>query len=488
MMSDQDQNSVPQNSVPWLLGRLDEIAPTCADADVRKETGVPRGDDDAALFARLRRLGVPASRPEFALRVRYAVARRAELRGRTAVERAQWWARGREALRVACVAALLLGAGLLGQAVLRRMVAEPRFDAGLLPPTAMAQAARPVPGLDAYFEPAFVEPARAARAAQPEFFERFDAVMADVGADSVLAWLGARNELDMLRAQFRQRFSREGRQALLALTGATPAREERIQHLAARVATQLEAALAGDTDPCALALGLRALLAAGSSRSVGEHRHLVCRVADRLLDRLAAGESDETSASILAAVTDMAVVSDGRSGEMVRDGAERIARATVSFAGGRRPDLLHRQARLASLADAGYVLRLAPAFGAPAALCARARRLVLAHLRERLDVVVERPDVVAAILYGFGDLVDHGELDTRLLLWGARRLLPDYVALFHYAWGHYPVRRGWSNLQDDLRYLSTLRAPEPLEDASALLLTLAMNFAAPGSYELLARR
>src|SRR5690606_42036710 len=64
-------------------------------------------------------------------------------------------------------------------------------------------------------------------------------------------------------------------------------------------------------------------------------------------------------------------------------------------------------------------------------------------------------DALPILLYGFGDLVDRAALDARLRLWSARRLLPDYIALLHYAWGQYPVRTGWASFQDDLRYLST---------------------------------
>lgn len=472
-----------RNSTAWLLGRLAEVERTCADGS-RLEPATTASSDDAVLD-RLRRLGVPASGRDFALRLRYAVRRRAALRSRASHEQAARRRTVTEVLRVAGVAAVVLGAGLLGDylwGVLRTggRHEPPRLDS----PLARSRPAEASIGAEAYLEPG-APPAPA----QPEFIDQFEQVTADVGAESVLGWLGARNEVDVLRAEFRERFSREGRRAILALTGAAPGREHRIQELAADVARGVEAALAAtDADPVALALGLRALLAAGSSRTVGENRHLVCEATDRLLDVLATDPPAEVTASLLAAVTDMAVVSDGRAGETVRRQAERLARATIELGGSRRPPLLQWHTRLSSLADAGYVLRLAPAFGAPAALCVRARRLVLAHLRERLDVPYERPDVVAAMLYGFGDLVDHRELDVRLLLWGARQFLPDYVALLHYAWGHYPVRRGWANFQDDLRYLSTLRTPDALADASALLLTLATNFAAPFSQELLARR
>jgi hypothetical protein len=241
-------------------------------------------------------------------------------------------------------------------------------------------------------------------------------------------------------------------------------------------------------DPCALALGLRALLAAGSTRNVGEHHLLVRRSTEVLLASLTDAMPTDVAVSVLAALTDIAVVSGGREGDTLRRHAERIARATVDLTSERRPPLLHRQTRVASLADAGYVFRLAPAFGASAGLCARARRLVLAHLRERLAAPVERPDLVSAMLYGFSDLVDLVALDARLLLWDAQKLRYDYLALLHYAWGQFPLRTGWASFQDDLRYLSTLPTPSNLADAACLLMTLATNFAAPGAVDLVARR
>lgn len=473
-----------RNTLAWLIARLDEVEATCA--EVQHADLVDR-DDPARVITRLRQLEVPPGGPELALRLRYRVRRRIVLHSSAERERATWRRRWRDGFKVASVAAVILGATLLGEALGARWAAPPRVDVRALPLPIVAARTPPRPAADDMG--AYLDLPDLGDAAESEFFEQVDAATADVGADSILAWLGARNELDMLRSEFRQRFSRQGRLDVLVSTGVAPVREDRIQELATHVARRVEMALAlEDPDPIALALGLRALLAAGSSRTVGEHSHLVRAATDHLLAVLADDPPEDLTVSVLAAITDVAVVSDGQAGETVRRQAERLVRATVDLGAARRPVLLHRQTRLASLADAGYVMRLAPAFGAPAGLCARVRRLVLAHLKERLDVSVERPDVVAAMLYGFRDLVDREDLDARLLLWGAKHLLPDYVALLHYAWGHYPVRRGWANFQDDLRYLSTLRTPELLEDAAALLLTWATNFAAPGSQELIARR
>src|SRR5690606_37800072 len=92
----------------------------------------------------------------------------------------------------------------------------------------------------------------------------------------------------------------------------------------------------------------------------------------------------------------------------------------------------------------------------------------------------ERPALIAAQLYGFGDLVDRRSADRRLVLWRAKHLLPDYVALHQLAWSRYPVRAGWADFQNELRGLAGLPDPTDTRDAAALLLCLSMNSAAPG--------
>ena len=142
---------------------------------------------------------------------------------------------------------------------------------------------------------------------------------------------------------------------------------------------------------------------------------------------------------------------------------------------------------LACLADAGHVFRLAPAFGVNPLHAHEARMLVAAHVEERIEVAGgERPEMFAALLYGFGDLVDRDEMDRRLLLWKPGLIAGDnLVALHHLSWSQFPPRAGWAEFQSQLRGLSTLQTPGQVGDASALLLTLAMNFAAPGVHGVL---
>jgi hypothetical protein len=212
-----------------------------------------------------------------------------------------------------------------------------------------------------------------------------------------------------------------------------------------------------------------------------------------VVQRTAGGEA----ASILAALTELSIATGGYGVETVRAHAERLATSVLAaranagaagaaaWAGERPPGLLHWQTRLLHLGDAGTVLRLAPAFGVPSQTAAAARGLLLEHLQERRSRTDgERPELLAVMLYGFGDLVDRGELDRRLVGWRLHLLLPDYIAMHHFAWSRYPLRAGWTRLQDDLCLLSAAPAPHRPCDLAALLLTLTMNFAAPGALDL----
>ena len=131
------------------------------------------------------------------------------------------------------------------------------------------------------------------------------------------------------------------------------------------------------------------------------------------------------------------------------------------------------------------VSQLAPAFGVHAGLAFKARILVAAHVDERLAQhrEEERPGLVAAHLYGFGDLIDREEADRMLKLWRARFLVPDYVALHHLAWSKYPVRSGWAEFQFEMRAVAAMETPEKTADAAALLMALATSLAVPPESE-----
>jgi len=149
--------------------------------------------------------------------------------------------------------------------------------------------------------------------------------------------------------------------------------------------------------------------------------------------------------------------------------------------------MLNWQTTPAQLADAGQVLRLAPAFGVDSHEVLRARAYLAAHLAEQVaQARSERPDLLAAYLYGFGDLIDREDIEHKMRLWRPRDLVSEHlVALHHFAWSRFPLRSGWADFQHDLRVVASMATPQGVTDAAALALALSMNFAAPGSHELL---
>ena len=89
--------------------------------------------------------------------------------------------------------------------------------------------------------------------------------------------------------------------------------------------------------------------------------------------------------------------------------------------------------------------------------------------------------MLAAMLYGFDEIMDREALDRELRVWSARWLAPDYAALHHLAWSRYPVRTGFADFQLELRQVSAMATPEDIGDTAALLMCLTTNFAAPGA-------
>ncbi len=454
------------------------------------------------LFEQLRGLTVePSGRVPVA--VRYAAARRARLRARRpgagAVLRSMT---ARTWLGVPAVAAVVLAALVLWQrpgALVTPSVSA--VDAAVVDVAAEADeesagfatvgrrtlvGAAPVEPDDAAVEDVLAVGGLGLRAT----YEALARLERDAPHQDVLR---ADNDLALLRYEFRQRFTAAQRRRLMRANGGDPGLEGRVQALAAAIAARLEREPLHAVGPRAAALALRALLAAGSSPSTG-HRGAVAALRADLARRLPEVRGADRVA-VLAAMVDVAVLTDGVEVELVRRYATALARsvsrpAEVRVAAHghgvvvaqRRPELLRIETPAASLADAGHVLRLAPAFGVDPALARQARRLVAAHLQERLAAAsVEQPALLAAQLYGFGDLVDRGEVDRMLSLWRPRLMASaDVVALYQMAWGQYPPRPGWARFQWELREVGAAKTPESVLDTAALLLSVATNFAAPG--------
>jgi hypothetical protein len=141
--------------------------------------------------------------------------------------------------------------------------------------------------------------------------------------------------------------------------------------------------------------------------------------------------------------------------------------------------LLHWGEPLARIADAGRLLRIAPAFGTSADRAFFARCLLAAHLEERSARLSRfaHPELLAAQIYGFGDLVDREAADHALRFWPLRLLRPDYRAIVHRTWGSFPVRAGWAEVQVQLLELACEPTPVSLSDMAALLLALCADAA-----------
>jgi len=301
-------------------------------------------------------------------------------------------------------------------------------------------------------------------------------------------FVDASNKLFTLRRECQVRVSPQQRQRAIREGGSSTSLDSRIQDLATEIAAKIDNRLAANQASVVdVTLAVRALLAAGSHPDAGPHGETVGRCG-RYLEAQVCDLDGAQLASALAGLMDLAVVSGRGMERLVGEHADRLARSVFYAKGKERPSLLDWQTPSASLADAGVVLRLAPAFGVNVVRAGRARLLLAAHVQERIaSTRNERPDLLAAQLYGFGDLVDRGELDHKLLLWEPLRLVPGHlVALHHISWSQFPTRRGWARFQHGLRAVSVMPTPEGVADASALLLALAMNYAAPGSSEMVA--
>jgi hypothetical protein len=296
----------------------------------------------------------------------------------------------------------------------------------------------------------------------------------------------AMNDLASLRREFKSRFDPLVRRRAILAAGGSAHLEARIADLADDVAVKIEAALgAGKASVQDVSLSLRALLAAGSSKRMGRHQAAV-RLCSAYLEGRVAELSGGELATALSGLMDVAVVYGGRLAELVKTHTDRLVEPLRDPDPDHRPDLLHWRTAVGQLADAGHVLRQAPAFGVDAVAAIRGQSYIAAHVAERIALRTdERPDLLAALLYGFGERVDRDRIEHKLGLWRARDLVPDhYVALHHVSWSRFPLRAGWAGFQRDLRRVSALKTPDSVTDVAALLLCLAVNYAAPGCQQL----
>ncbi|MHC4513756.1 MAG: anti-sigma factor family protein [Planctomycetota bacterium] len=478
------------DNLDFVLGEMDADAARAHERRMAEDPELARqASEIRTLIQDLRDLDTEPSNT-IPLRLRYALARRLSLRQPfspraviTGVRQVLF-----HGLQVAAVA-LVVCCGLLyveSRLAPLTPVAEPVEVVGVPP---LQQPALPIADDPVLPAEGTAEIPPCVRT-DPDFrlwFDKF-AKGQPVSVSDFEGFVDATNELSTLRREFRVRVSPRQRRQAIRKGGSSTSLDGRIQDLAVEIAAKIDDRLAaGEASVVDVTLAVRALLAAGSHPDAGPHGDTVRRCAVYLENRVADLEGWQL-ASALAGLMDLAVVSGRCMERLVGEHADRLAWSVSAAEGPERPSLLHWQTPAASLADAGVVLRLAPAFGVNVMRAGRARLLLAAHVQERIaSTRNERPDLVAAQLYGFGDLVDRRELDHKLLLWEPQDLVPGhFVALHHVSWSQFPTRRGWARFQQGLRTVAVRETPPAVGDASALLLALAMNYAAPGSSEIVA--
>ena len=507
-MSDNERRDAEDQLVDWLLGEMTEVETqglhklTAADAGLAHEAAELR-----CLFDDMRGLSAELT-GRVALAVRSSVDRRLRLRQGT--PRLGPVAGLVFCLKVAAVAAVVFGAVLYAEQIVWEMCEADRIEQHVvqapLPAVRQDRSELPTDETTKSADLAAANPGATLPAFLDHGLRPFYQPFADVAkTPSLDARLSADNALASMRREFDCRFKPPMRRLAIRAAGGSRFLDARIDSLATDIARKIERALgAGTATVQDVALSLRALMAGGSTLRFGDHHRTVRRCFKDLEARVPQLHGGEL-ATALAGLMDVAVEYGGRKAGLVRVHAARLVecistppRAAEPHYEPKtpvvgpvpvvaRPSMLNWQTTPAQLADAGQVLRLAPAFGVDSNKALRARAYVAAHVAERVaSIKSERPDLLAAYLYGFGDLIDREDIELKLRLWRARDLMPEHlVALHHVAWSRFPLRSGWADFQHDLRVVASMATPQGVTDAAALLLALSMNFAAPGSHELL---
>jgi hypothetical protein len=321
-----------------------------------------------------------------------------------------------------------------------------------------------------------------------------EALEAGVGAhdDALGGWLDPRNTLMLMRLDHELRANAATRREALRRQGGLAAADERVQELADSIGRQLlDAIPAADADAAdagAVALGVRALIAAGPG---GAERARALAAGSDWLARRVVVAIDAELVACLAALVEVAAVT-GAHRELAASQGERLVRLVLHVDAEnwsrRLPDLLGARMAPGVLAEASRVLGRLPGLGVDGARCALVRRLLLGPLRERRARGEDSPQLVAAMLYGSADLLPEPErdaLELQLRRWKPVRLVPDFATAQQHAWALAPGRYGHTRHQAELRQLAVCADPRDLGPRAAFCLCLATGYA--GSVGALAR-
>lgn len=291
-------------------------------------------------------------------------------------------------------------------------------------------------------------------------------------------WLSARNAMAMLRLDHELRATADERRSVLRGPSLQASVERRVRDLAATLADDVENGLA---DAPSLSLALRAMVAAPTGRTAA-----IATATSRLSAQLP-GLEGGTLAMALCALGEAAAASGSADfGSLARHG-DRLVRSVLEVSdevwSRRRPRLLQAGEPAANLAAAGRFLRFATAFGVDADEARAVRLLLRGHLCERLEGLVDTPDLPTALVYGFGDLLEEQErtaLERQLRRWRPDALVPDFLALQQLAATRSPDHLGYARWQLELRAVVAIASPQSASDRAALCLCLASSTSTSG--------
>lgn len=294
--------------------------------------------------------------------------------------------------------------------------------------------------------------------------------------ERMAAWLQATNSVAAQRERFELRALSESRRKALPSRNAA-AIDERIQNLAHDLGSDLRAP--EQLPVCTVAMAIRALVAAGNAEAIPEE---LWASADRLAAILPDCRGGDLATALLALAECAAAT--GRHASLIQEHGERLVREVLELDGdawsSRLPAWLTGRMSTAHCADAGRFLAVAPAFGMDGESCILVRLLLAAHLQQRRAVQAETPELLAALLHGFGDVMlkaDLREVEVRLAAWRWSSLEPEFTTLQHLFWSLVPSSSGYAQFRREAERVESLPTPEAVGDRAAFCLALAAGYA-----------
>jgi hypothetical protein len=302
--------------------------------------------------------------------------------------------------------------------------------------------------------------------------QRFD----DLGAENRrVFWSQASAAVEKQREGYLARVAVELRRSSLASRNAV-AIDDRIQQLILGIADDLREPLSLPLPVVAIAV--RAVIAGGNLNAVPEQLPVA-------LDRIAAAvpfcRAGELAIA-LSALADGAVVL-GRHQDLVQQHGERLLREFLTFDGDvwerRLPILISPGVPVAQIGEAGRVLSILPEFGVDGEACVLMRFLLAAHLQCCRVQQGDSAELLAAMVYGFGDVMlenDLREVAARLAAFFGPNFSPSLVTLQQLKVSLQPSSLGYAEFRLVAARIDTLPTPVRIFDRAALCLAMAAGY------------